>query len=125
VECDSKPVHGLTDVSSKSDCELYLKTVTQTITEYKQRFPDAEAHLLLSGGRKSMAALNLFAAQYAALSRVWHTLVKDPKFERRIEDELLSAPNPTMRRDILFLRRYTPENFDLFPVPIFTIQKPL
>jgi CRISPR-associated protein (TIGR02584 family) len=121
IPCNRRPIHGLQDVASKADCEVYLRAIAQTITELQQQSSDTEVHVLLSGGRKSMATLNLFAAQRAGLSLVWHTLVKDHKLEQRLEEELRQALSPTRRRDILFLRQYPPENFDLFAVPVFPI----
>jgi hypothetical protein len=121
IGCNQRPVRGLKDVASTADCETYLKEVAQTISELQQQSPDAEIHLLLSGGRKSMATLNLFAAQRAGLSLVWHTLVKDYQLDQQLEEELRQAPSRTKRRDILFLRRHAPENFDLFAVPVFPI----
>jgi CRISPR-associated Csx14 family protein len=119
VPCEQKAISGLKDVLSKEDCEVYLKAIAQNIIEIQQRYPDAEVHLLLSGGRKSMATLNLFAAQRAGLTRIWHTLAKDLALEQQLEDELKRAPNASARREILFLRRHSLEKFDLFSVPVF------
>jgi hypothetical protein len=119
ISCNRRPISGLRDVASTADCEIYLRAIAQTITELQQQSPDTEVHLLLSGGRKSMATLNLFAAQRAGFSLVWHTLVKDYALEQRLEEELRQASSPTKRRDILFLRQYRPEKFALFAVPVF------
>jgi hypothetical protein len=127
IACDLKPILGLKeakfeDVNSTQACEIYLKAVNEIIAELQRTAPDAEIHLLLSGGRKSMATLNLFAAQRTGLTRVWHTLVKDLAFERQLEEELRQASNANARRNILFLRRHSAEHFALFAVPVFLIQ---
>jgi hypothetical protein len=117
VKCELISASNLTDVDSTAACHSYLKALADALTGLARNYPDHEVQLLLSGGRKTMAALNMFAAQYAGLPRVWHTLVRDARLEKRMEQELQGA-SPTRRRDILFLRRYATDNFELFAVPV-------
>lgn len=122
--CELKPIQGLSDVKATADCEIYLRFVAQIVTELQQQNQEAEINLLLSGGRKSMAVLNLFAAQRAGLAKVLHTLVNDSKLERQIEDDLRNAVSShTARRNILFLRNYSLDQFTLFPVPVFSLRE--
>lgn len=123
VTCDLKPIPNLKDVMSTTDCELYLRLVAQTVTELQEQNRDAEISLLLSGGRKSMATLNLFAAQHAGLTKVWHTLVNDSKVEQQIGDALKQAVSSKVRRNIFFLRDNPLDQFTLFPVPVFPISR--
>lgn len=118
--CDLLAIPALDDVKSTADCEHYLQFVAQTITQLQGKYQDAEIHLLLSGGRKSMAALNLFAAQRAGLKQVWHTLVTDKSLEQQIENDLKESSG-NAKRDILFLRKYETEKFLLLSVPVFPI----
>jgi len=122
VECDLRPIAGLSDVDSTQACQTYLEAVTATLSHVQRQDSEREIQLLLSGGRKSMAALNLFAAQRAGLPRVWHTLVRDPVTENRVAEELSRAASPSERRDVLFLRRHALDSFDLFPVPVFPME---
>lgn len=122
IKCDLNPIPDLRDITSKIDCEIYIKSVAQKIEHLLQQNPETEIHLLLSGGRKSMAALNLFAAQRAGLTKVWHTLVKNLRVEEQLEEEIKHAINANIKRDILFLRRHSLDNFDVFTVPVFPMQ---
>lgn len=121
ASCELKSIDDLVDVNSTDTCTFYLDAMAKIINECQMNFSDREIHLLLSGGRKSMAALNLFAAQRVGLSTVWHTLVKEQQIENRIERELEQASSPKVRRDILFLRKYPLDNFELFAVPVIPI----
>lgn len=121
--CQPIPIAGLADVDSTNACNVYLKTVAETIDTLRKEYPHHEIHLLLSGGRKSMAALNFFAGQYAQLPRVWHTLVKSSALEEKIRQSLeRNKSNSIARRDILFLQTYAPENFDIFEVPVIPLR---
>ncbi len=119
--CELKPIPDLEDVMSTADCEVYLRFVAQTIAELQEQYQDADINLLLSGGRKSMAALNLFAAQRTGLTKVSHTLITDPALELQIEADLKNAASAKARREILFLRQYCLDQFTLFSVPVFPI----
>jgi len=46
---------------------------------------------------------------------------QDRALEQQLEEELKCAPNASARRDILFLRRHSTGNFDLFTVPVFPV----
>ena len=78
---------ALPDVASKKDCEIYLETLVKTIDELRTLYPDSDIKLLLSGGRKGMTALSLFAAQRSGITQVYHTLISDLALEERIERE--------------------------------------
>ncbi|MGH2508742.1 MAG: CRISPR-associated ring nuclease [Ktedonobacteraceae bacterium] len=128
VLCTMKSIADLEDIASDNDCEIYQDTLEQTIIELQQtrirQHPDWRIDLALSGGRKGMAALALFAAQRTQLSEVYHTLITDAALNRRIEAEtsskvLLGIPQKDIN-ERLFLNAYKDHeaSFQLFKVPM-------
>lgn len=113
---------AIDDVDDTQKCHQFLNKIIEAIDDLKQKYPDAEIYLLLSGGRKGMSALAYFAAQRSRLESVWHTLITDLQLEDRIEqecsiselDKLGSAQKRTER---LFLECYL-KNFEIFEVPV-------
>ncbi len=122
---ESIEVKGITDVASVSDCNVYLKELTKVITKERADNPDKSIHLSLSGGRKGMAALTIFAAQQAKIDAVYHTVITDVELEKQIERETTSTALEKLslkeRVDRLFLEAYDPSKFELFRVPIIPI----
>lgn len=128
VSCSEKPVPGLEDVASRKDCILYQDTLEQTIQEirgtFRQQHPNCRIDLALSGGRKGMAALALFAAQRTQLREVYHTLIANNDLDRQIEFEMrpkyFRSLTSNEKNDKLFLRAYKAHkaDFHLFKVPI-------
>ena len=121
-------IQEITDVASDSDCRIYLKKLVSVIKDAKTEHPDKSIHLSLSGGRKGMAALTLFAAQEANIDAVYHTLITDTCLEEKIEkettlDELNKLPSDDQSRR-LFLDDYDPSKFELFRVPVVPISIP-
>ncbi|MHB8597663.1 MAG: CRISPR-associated ring nuclease [Ktedonobacteraceae bacterium] len=120
------PIVGMKDILSEEDCQRYQQALETTIDTLRERHPNCEIVLALSGGRKSMAALAMFAAQRKGIRYVYHTLIKDPELSRAIEDETtVNALRPTRvskqeRNDRLFLRAYQAQQdqFVLFRVPV-------
>jgi hypothetical protein len=51
------------DINSTKACEKYQKKLEDTIWELQRDHPDCQIQLALAGGRKTMAALAVFAAQ--------------------------------------------------------------
>ncbi len=128
VTCNEKAIKRLEDVASQEDCELYQNVLEQTIKglqeTYLQQNPDWRIDLALSGGRKGMAALALFAAQRTQLREVYHTLIANKDLDRQIEFEMeakeFSRLKQKEKNDKLFLRAYKTHetDFRLFKVPI-------
>lgn len=119
-------VEGMRDITSSEHCVQYQQILETTIEGVRVRHQDCDIVLSLTGGRKSMAALAMFAAQRKKIRYVYHTLIKDPKLSEDIEDETtVSALRPAKvskqeRNDRLFLRAYhsQQDQFVLFKVPV-------
>jgi hypothetical protein len=123
VEFINYPIKDLRDVDSEAACETYLKALLSTIDDLRTRYPDRELALSLSGGRKGMSALTLFAAQQAGIGHLYHTLITDPDLEERIEEEtslesLDRLPTDDARAQRLFLEVYGQESIELFTIPL-------
>lgn len=125
------PISSLEDIVNEIDCATYQNELEETIANVTSRHPDCEIVLTLSGGRKSMAALAMFAAQRKEIHYVYHTLINGTELNRRIDKETtikaLNGENKRVRNDRLFLRAYAKSNeelhqkFSLFKVPVLPI----
>ncbi len=123
VEFIEYPIDELRDVDSETACKTYLRDLLSTIDDLRSKYPDRELALSLSGGRKGMSALTLFAAQRAGIERLYHTLIKAPDLEERVEEETTLAALDKLATDDdrarrLFLQAYDSDQFELFPIPI-------
>ena len=118
----SEEIENIEDVASSDDCKIYLERLTAVITKARADSPDKNIHLSLSGGRKGMAALTLFAAQQANIDAVYHTLITDTNLEEKIEKEttLLELKRLTRSQKVnrLFLVDYDQSKFELVRVPV-------
>ncbi|MEO9029199.1 MAG: CRISPR-associated ring nuclease [Ktedonobacteraceae bacterium] len=128
VVCTMHPILGLADIASEADCRLYQNTLEHIIVGLQQnkvqQNPKLRIDLALSGGRKGMAAMALFAAQRTQLSEVYHTLITDKDLDQRVESEAsvekLTRMKPRDQNDILFLCAYQAQEnaFQIFKVPM-------
>ncbi len=118
-------IDDIQDVASTDDCNVYLEKLIEVITNERAGNPNINIHLSLSGGRKGMAALTLFAAQRANIDAVYHTLIMDAKLEEQIERETtLTELNKLSRREQvkrLSLDSYDQSQFELVRVPVVPI----
>ncbi len=114
-------------MDSREACERFGRALGSTIAQLKERYPDRPLHVSLSGGRKAVAALTYFGAQQAGLSRVWHTTISDPGFDKQVEEETtldnlagLKMADKALR---LFLQAYASEcdEFTISPVPVIRL----
>jgi hypothetical protein len=126
IDCKQWPIRGLKDLTSRDQCVAYGAALLQAIQRAREEHPQRQLALSLSGGRKGMSALTLFAAQYAGVERVYHTLIGDPALERQIERECgldaLRGAAAAEQIARLWLRRYPDRAaFALFPVPVIPI----
>jgi CRISPR-associated Csx14 family protein len=87
VEFEDIEIDELKDLTSEAECQIYLEKLMSLIDRLQNNNPDKSIHLSLSGGRKGMAALTLFAAQQAGIKTVYHTLINDFSLEEQIEKE--------------------------------------
>jgi hypothetical protein len=114
------------DIISEEHCVQYQQTLEATIDTMREQHPKCDIVLSLTGGRKSMTALAMFAAQRKGIRYVYHTLIKEPAFSHEIEDKTsvraLRSPKISKqeRNDRLFLRAYQSkqDQFVLFKVPV-------
>ena len=128
IPCKYVHVPGLEDIDSENACKLYQTTLEETIADVRKQYPDYKIDLALSGGRKGMTAMTIFAAQKQHISFVYHTLVVDDQLSRKIDDETtVEALNDLSRKERnnrLFLQDYKDEGpyakFALFKVPVFS-----
>ena len=124
IKCTKKPIQELADIASTKDCETYQKALEQIIVDARQQHPDCHIDLALSGGRKGMAAMALFAAQRTQLREVYHTLIADEALDSRVEDntqgKAFDEKTQEQINDHLFLHAYAAqkEAFRLFKVPM-------
>lgn len=122
---ESIQIENIQDVASNDDCRIYLERLVSEITKVQRNGPDTSIHLSLSGGRKGMAALTLFAAQQANIDVVYHTLITDIDVEKKIEEETtldaLGQLTRFERVQRLFLDDYDESKFELFRVPVIPI----
>lgn len=127
VPCRDIPIKGLADIASRDDCVKYGEALEEAIETVRKKYQNCEIALALSGGRKGMAALAMFAAQRQGIRYLYHTLINEEKLEKRVEAketgatiEALRDEDRDVRRERLFLRAYGgPEaGFALFKVPI-------
>ncbi|MGB1253803.1 MAG: CRISPR-associated ring nuclease, partial [Candidatus Promineifilaceae bacterium] len=123
---EARPISNLADVDSEQNCMTYRDALIQTIKSVRQHYPNRRVLLSLAAGRKSMSVLTLFAAQYAHVPELFHTLIPDPDYEQHVEQETtLKAvsrlqPNEIARR--YFLDTYNLTKFDLFTIPVIPIE---
>ncbi len=78
------PIAGMRDIASEKECMKYQQKLEETIDKLRDRHQGCEIVLSLSGGRKSMAALAMFAAQSKGIRYVYHTLIKDSEIQREM-----------------------------------------
>jgi len=122
------PIEHLRDLDSKDACDTYLDALLKAIDKLRNDHPDRQVALSLSGGRKGMSALAYFAAQYAGIDRVFHTLITDVAIERQIEldmtfQALNKLPSDDARARRLFLEEYDQSKFELFAIPVIPFER--
>lgn len=124
VDFQAVPIAGLRDVDSYQACEVYRDAIIHTIANLRRDNPDKQIALSLSGGRKGMSALTLFAAQGAGVSQVYHTTITDPDYEQKVLQETTIDKLPSDRESLaqtLFLDKYDLSKFTLFEIPVINL----
>lgn len=123
---ESIQIQDIQDLASDDDCKSYIKKLVSVINQEQKKNPDKSIHLSLSGGRKGMTALTLFAAQQANIDAVYHTLITDIGLENKIEEETtldkLQSSTDEEKSQRLFLDAYDKSKFELFRVPVIPIE---
>ena len=122
----SSQIENIQDIESSNDCKTYLEELVFVISKEQEKNPDKSIYLSLSGGRKGMTALTLFAAQQANIDAVYHTLITDIDLENKIEEETtidkLKKLTDKKKNQRLFLDAYDKSKFELFRVPVIPIK---
>jgi len=127
VLCTHVTIKGREDIDSTDACKDYQTTLEDAIDEARKAHQGCAIDLALSGGRKGMTAMTIFAAQKKGLSYIYHTLITNQQLSEEIDEqttvEELKKLNDRMRHDRLFLREYEGNGpytkFVLFKVPVF------
>jgi CRISPR-associated Csx14 family protein len=128
IICSKEPVKDLSDITSKEHCEIYQKALETVIDKAHDKYPGYKIDLALSGGRKGMTAMTIFAAQRKGIRHVYHTLITNDDLNDKIDketgiDALDNIADDEKRANLLFLRAYNKgglyKGFALFPVPVF------
>jgi hypothetical protein len=143
VSCKRVPVPSHRDIDSPTACREFQQILEAQIERVRDEYPLCKVDLALSGGRKGMTAMTIFAAQRQHIPFVYHTLITDEplseeieaKTAEEIEDETtiekLSETNLTEQqlKDRLFLddyrlpdEAYPYARFTLFRVPVFAAE---
>jgi CRISPR-associated Csx14 family protein len=125
VVCTKEPIKGLRDIITTLDCETYQRVLEEKIREVKNKHPYWSVDLALSGGRKGMTALTMFAAQKAGLPYLFHTLIGDKELDQKVQREtdlkiLNGGISKKESHNRLFLDAYRNnlDKFLLFKVPV-------
>ncbi len=128
IKCKTIPIDKLRDVASTEECKIYMVALLGAIEQLRAEYPGKEIVLSLSGGRKGMSALTLFAAQQANVKWVYHTLITDPALEKYVTEETkydtLKKLTREEKRRRLFLEAYARDKFTLFAIPVIPFVNP-
>jgi len=131
VSCRLVGIPDLEDINDTDACRKYQAHLESEIERVQQQYPDCKIDLALSGGRKGMTAMTIFAAQKKHIPYVYHTLITNERLSEQIDEETTVEAlkdthlSPQERHDRLFLRAYRTEgpypyeHFALFRVPVF------
>jgi CRISPR-associated Csx14 family protein len=131
VPCMLATIPDLKDIDSPDACRSYQARLEEVIDQVCENlaYTGCTIDLALSGGRKGMTAMTIFAAQKKHLPYVYHTLITDEELSREIDEQTtIEALNDVSlsseeRNDRLFLRTYEGNGpytkFILFKVPVF------
>jgi CRISPR-associated Csx14 family protein len=132
ISCILAPVQGQKDIDSQKACRDYQATLEKEIKHAcDDEYHNCTIDLALSGGRKGMTAMTIFAAQNNHLPYVYHTLITDERLSDKIEKETtvgkLNDMGGEERNNKLFLRDYEDDEADpkfvLFRIPVFPAGK--
>lgn len=125
IVCTKVPIEGLRDIDTTAACEMYQKILEDKIKEVRNKHPYWSIDLALSGGRKGMTALTMFAAQKAGLPYLFHTMIGDKELDKKVQletelDRLDKSVSKKERQRLLFLDAYKSDldKFLLFKVPV-------
>ncbi len=113
----------IADVNSTETANKFAVGMMQAISQCQQKHPDASIALSISGGRKGMSVLTLYAAQQKGIQHVYHTIIRDPERERAIQvsyENVLHRSAAT-QAELMFLDTMVLSDFDLISVPVIAL----
>ncbi len=136
VRCEKAVVKGYEDIVCSKACSDFQQVVEDQIQRVREsvQYRGCTIDLALSGGRKGMTAMTIFAAHQKKIPFVYHTLIPDKRLRQKIEDETnlekLSRMSPEKQFKYLFLDEYRLpadppsrySRFKLFRVPVFPLE---
>lgn len=108
------------DLIDRADADLLVQALRRAVAAARAEAPTGEPALLLSGGRKGMAALALYVAQAEAITQAYHSTIPDPAHEEAIiatYRQLKSGLEDDLARH-MFLHGADMSQFRLVEVPI-------
>lgn len=128
VVCTKVPMEDLRDIDTTFACEIYQRVLEDKIREVRNKHPYWSVDLALSGGRKGMTALTMFAAQKAGLPYLYHTMIGDKDLDQQVQREtdlkiLNGGISKKESQRLLFLEAYKSnlDKFLLFKVPVVPV----
>ncbi|NNJ12851.1 hypothetical protein EKD04_021220 [Chloroflexales bacterium ZM16-3] len=114
----------IADLDSAEAIRIFQAGLREAIGAARAMENQPTPALLISGGRKGMAAVGLYVAQAEALGDVYHTTITDPAFETallmRVEKER-GGPLGQLAR-LMFLDDLEHDTFALIDVPVVALR---
>src|SRR5260370_13611387 len=86
VSCSLVGIPNLEDITDTDGCTEYQACLEGEIDRVRQEHPDCKIDLALSGGRKGMTAMTIFAAQKKHIQYMYHTTVAE-NLNEQIDEE--------------------------------------
>lgn len=113
----------IADVNSTETASKFAAGIMDAISQCQQRYTDASIALSISGGRKGMSVLTLYAAQRKGIRYVYHTIIRDPERERAIQTsyENILHRSAALQAELMFLDNMVLSDFDLISVPVIPL----
>lgn len=109
-------------MDSPEACREFQQVLEGEIERVRREYPLCKIDLALSGGRKGMTAMAIFAAQHQHISYVYHTLITDEDLDERIEKETtIERLNDTSLTEQQLKARLFLEAYESYPYPHFTL----
>ncbi len=124
IDYHLEPIADLEDIENEGDCRVYRTKLQEIIQGLQRKHTTWKIDLALTGGRKSMAALAVFAAQSTGLPYVYYTLIDNEALDQEVQDETdidsLERLSDADKCQRLFLRTYKKniEHFKVFKLPV-------
>jgi CRISPR-associated Csx14 family protein len=136
VHFEKAEVEDYKDIDSREACSAFQRVLEKKIEWARDKYHGCKIDVALSGGRKGMTAMTIFAAQRKNIPFVYHTLIADDDLSEEIEKattiEKLNEASLTEEqlKARLFLDEYSSPDeqpyryscFKLFRVPVFPIE---